>query len=141
MQPGEAIARAPLRSPVVRTQSIVGGTATALLAVAMTLSGISFVIGPAPVVAGLRHLGYPDYVRTLLGVAKLLGVAALVLPSFPRLREWAYAGFSFVLTGAIVSHLASREPAKVVPAVAVLSLLVTSYVLRRRSTGAERRGA
>jgi hypothetical protein len=141
MQQGGTIAEAPLRSAGVRTQSILGRVATALFAVAMTLSGIGFVVGPASIAAGIRHLGYPDYFRTLLGVAKLLGVAALVLPGFGRLREWAYAGFSFVLAGALVSHLASGEPTKILPATFLLGVLWTSYVLRRRSASAEGRGA
>lgn len=140
MQRAEAIAQAPMRSAGVRTPSIVGGVATAVFAVAMTLSGVSFVVGPAPVALGIRHLGYPDYFRTFLGVAKLLGVAAIVLPRFTRLREWAYAGFSFVLAGAITSHLASGEPTKIVPATFLLGVLWTSYTLRRRPAGAERSG-
>ena len=54
------------------------------------------------------HEGYPAYVLTLLGVWKLLGILALLVPRFPRLKEWAYAGFFFDLTGAAVSGIASR---------------------------------
>jgi hypothetical protein len=140
MQRGEAIAQASLRSTGVRTPAIVGTVATAVFAVAMAASGAGFVAGPPAIATGIRHLGYPDYFRTFLGVAKLLGVAALVLPGLVRLREWAYAGFSFVLVGALVSHLASGEPTKIVPATFLLGVLWTSYAMRRRSAGAERRG-
>jgi hypothetical protein len=53
-----------------------------------------------PVVLVLAHLGYPVYLLTILGVWKLLGGIALLVPGFPQLREWAYAGTFFELTGA-----------------------------------------
>ncbi len=139
MQTGEAIVRPPLRSAGVRTPSVIAAAATALFVVVMTLSGAAFLIGPPSVVSSIRHLGYPDYFRSLLGLAKLLGVAAIALPRLAALREWAYAGFTFVLGGAVVSHLASGEPTKIAPALFVLGLLSTSYLLRRRHARAERR--
>ena len=54
-----------------------------------------------------RRLGYPDYRLTVLGVAKVLGVAALLCPGVPHLKEWAYAGFTFVLLGATISQIVS----------------------------------
>jgi hypothetical protein len=82
-----------------------------------------------------RHLGYPDYFRQLLGVAKLLGVAALVAPMpNPTLREWAYAGFAFTCIGAAVSHVMSGDPiGKAIGSSLALALLLTSYFLRRRA--------
>lgn len=59
--------------------------------------------------AGMSHLGYPAYFVALLGVWKLLGVAAVLAPRRPRLKEWAYAGFAFDLSGAAVSHLVSGD--------------------------------
>ncbi|WP_194814022.1 DoxX family protein [Nocardia sp. XZ_19_385] len=56
-------------------------------------------------------LEYPMYFATILGVAKLLAVAALLVPRFPRLKEWAYAGLVFVYVGAAASHLAVGDPA------------------------------
>ncbi|MGI8951358.1 MAG: DoxX family protein [Chitinophagaceae bacterium] len=52
------------------------------------------------------HLGYPVYLLTLLGVWKILGVIAVLVPKFPLLKEWAYAGFFFIMSGAIFSHIA-----------------------------------
>jgi len=54
----------------------------------------------------MQHLGYPDYFARILGAWKVLGVLALLAPALPRLKEWAYAGFFFNLTGAALSHLA-----------------------------------
>src|ERR1700758_5427191 len=58
----------------------------------------------------ITHLGYPDYLLTILGVCKIMGAIALLIPKFPLLKEWAYAGFFFVMTGAIFSHIASHDP-------------------------------
>ena len=58
------------------------------------------------------HLGYPIYLLTILGVWKLLGVIAVLMPKYPLLKEWAYAGFFFVMSGAIFSHLACGDSAK-----------------------------
>src|SRR5260221_5125373 len=59
-----------------------------------------------PGVYGITHLGYPIYFLTILGVWKILGVVALLIPKFPLLKEWAYAGFVFLMSGAIFSHIA-----------------------------------
>lgn len=122
--------------------------ATGLTALAFVLGGVMDVAGGADVVAGMAHLGYPAYVATLIGVWKLLGAVAIVVPGFPRIKEWAYAGMFFDLTGASVSHAASGDPAgNVLTPLFVLAIVVVSYVLRpesRRLAGApasERDGA
>ena len=101
------------------------------------ISGVLYLIGPPPIVAGIRSLGYPDYFRPLLGLAKVLGAAALVLPLPRTLREWAYAGFTFDLIAAIASHALSGEAAHAVPPAIALLLLAASYSLRRRSRQAD----
>src|SRR6267154_4348809 len=60
----------------------------------------------------ITHLGYPVYLLTLLGVWKILGVVAVLIPKFPLLKEWAYAGFFFAMSGAIFSHIAVGDPVK-----------------------------
>ncbi len=57
------------------------------------------------------HLGYPIYFLTMIGIWKLLGVVAVLVPKFPLLKEWAYAGFFFAMTGAIYSHFAVGDGA------------------------------
>jgi DoxX-like family len=106
--------------------------ATGLFVAIMTLSGILYVIGPKPIIAAMSELGYPLYLLKLLGIAKLLGVVGLVVPDRPRLREWAYAGFTFDLVGAIVSHLATGGVSHVAPALVLLVIMTLSYVLQRR---------
>jgi hypothetical protein len=134
MSTANAAAVSDAREPS-RASLIAGRVATGMFAVMMTISGVLFLVGPAPVAQQMRALGYPDYFRAMLGVAKLLGVAALVVP-WPQLRavrEWAYAGFVFVLAGAFVSHVANGDPITRLPqALFALALAVTSYALRHR---------
>jgi hypothetical protein len=120
------------RAPNIGPVAIAAWTTTALFAALMTLSGILYVIRPAPIVQATAALGYPPYFYPLLGVAKLLGAVGLLTPRRSTLREWAYAGFTFDLVAAVVSHLATDGARHVVPPLVVLSLLVASYVLRRR---------
>jgi uncharacterized membrane protein YphA (DoxX/SURF4 family) len=60
----------------------------------------------------MDQLGYPVYFLTILGVWKLLGVLAVLIPRFPLIKEWAYAGFFFAMSGAIFSHVANGDEAK-----------------------------
>ena len=57
----------------------------------------------------ITHLGYPVYLSTILGIWKILGVIAVLIPKFPLLKEWAYAGFFFVMTGAIFSRIVAGD--------------------------------
>lgn len=78
-----------------------------------------------------RHLGYPMYLIPFLGVAKLLGIVAILVPGFPRLKEWAYAGLFFDLTGALYSAIAVGDPVSGWGFIVVLGygLLFASYTL------------
>lgn len=88
------------------------------------------VIAP-PAVYGIAQLGYPVYLLTIIGVWKILGVVALLVPKYPLLKEWAYAGVFFLLTGAIFSHLASSSSmSELFPATLLLVLTVLSWYYR-----------
>jgi len=101
----------------------------------------SFVIGGVlhlaqaeQVVSTLNHLGYPAYFASILGVWKLLGAIVIVVPRFPRLKEWAYAGFFFNLTAAAVSRAAVGDSAAdIVAPLAFLVLVLASWALRPAS--------
>lgn len=80
---------------------------TALLEFELVLGGTWDVLRVDHVRTVVDKLGYPEYFLTILGVWKLLGSVALVVPRFPRLKEWTYAGIIFNFTGAIASHLAA----------------------------------
>jgi len=84
-----------------------------------------------PGVEGIIHLGYPVYLLTILGVWKILGVVALLIPKYPLLKEWAYAGFFFAMSGAIFSHIAVGDPIKeLIPASILLIMTVLSWYFR-----------
>jgi len=84
-----------------------------------------------PGVYGIQHLGYPIYFLTILGIWKILGVVALLIPKFPLLKEWAYAGFFFAMSGAVFSHIASGDSlSENVPALLLLGLTVISWYFR-----------
>jgi len=84
-----------------------------------------------PGVYGIIQLGYPVYVLTLIGVWKLLGVVALLIPKYALVKEWTYAGIFFLLTGAIFSHLAVEHPAaELFPAAFLLVLTILSWYFR-----------
>lgn len=84
-----------------------------------------------PGVYGITHLGYPVYFLTILGVWKILGVAAVLIPKSPILKEWAYAGFFFAMSGAIFSHLAVGDPLNsFIPSLLLLVLTLVSWYFR-----------
>ncbi len=82
-------------------------------------------------VDSIIHLGYPIYFLTILGVWKILGVAAVLIPKYPLLKEWAYAGFFFAMSGAICSHIAMRSPViEIFPSLLLLILTLVSWYFR-----------
>jgi uncharacterized membrane protein YphA (DoxX/SURF4 family) len=104
---------------------------TVLLAAVLLLGGVMDVLRAPPVVQTIVALGYPAYLASILGVWKLLGAAAIASPGLPRLKEWAYAGLVFDLSGAAFSHALSGDPAsKVAVPLVLLGLAAVSWALR-----------
>lgn len=105
---------------------------TVLFCLAMGMSTVVYLSHqPFAIDAMTGHLGFPVYMLDILGVAKGLGVLALLAPIFPKLKEWAYAGFTFNLLGAVWAHTAVGDPvSESVAPVVLLGILATSYVLR-----------
>lgn len=103
---------------------------TGLLAVLMLFSAIPDILNtPEAVEIITRHLGYPAYLVPFLGVAKLLGVIAIIVPGFPRLKEWAYAGFVIDVTGAVYSTISVGDPpAAWLPILIAYILIACSYI-------------
>lgn len=93
-----------------KTQKIIYWVSTVWLALGMTSTGIVQVSGMQDELDRMTELGYPAYFITILGVWKILGVVAVLTPRFALVKEWAYAGFFFNMTGAIVSHIAASSP-------------------------------
>ena len=107
---------------------------TGLFCLAFTLGGSMHLIRAEQMAEGIRTLGYPAYLMTILGTAKLLGVVALLVPGRLLLKEWAYAGFTFDLLGAAASHVFVGDPAaETLRPLALLGVGVASYQLRPAS--------
>lgn len=82
-------------------------------------------------VDSITHLGYPVYFLTILGVWKVLGVVTVLIPKLALLKEWAYAGFFFAMSGAIFSHIASGNPVnEIFPSLLLLILAMVSWYFR-----------
>ena len=104
--------------------------ATGLVTIVPLLAAFAYLTTSPQAVENFRHVGYPQQLRVLLGVAKLAGAIVLLLPRLPMLKEWAYAGFTFMWIAATVAHyLAGDKPLFLLP-VALLAALAVSYVTR-----------
>src|SRR5882672_1894263 len=108
--------------------------ATAWLALGMLSTGAVQLFQAKEGTGGLdsvTHLGYPAYILTILGIWKILGVVVLLIPKFPLLKEWAYAGFFFVVTGALSSHIALGDSLiDIYPSLLLLVLIALSWYFR-----------
>ena len=89
-----------------KRNKIIYWVSTLWLALGMLSTGIVQLLHVKEEVDFIIRLGYPDYFLTLLGLWKILGVVAVLIPKFPLLKEWAYAGFFFAMSGAVFSHIA-----------------------------------
>src|SRR5215467_670000 len=96
-----------------RSRTIAYWVTTALVAAELAVGGVWDIMRIPYVRTVIEHLGYPSYFLVILGLWKVLGAAALLVPRFPRLKEWAYAGTFFNYTGALASHLAVGDGADV----------------------------
>jgi DoxX-like family len=112
---------------------------TALIVFSFLSSGAAELLRVPQVVEGMAHLGYPVYFVIILGIWKLLGGGAVLLPGLPLLKEWAYAGMIFDLTGASASHIATGDDVRhiLVPLV-LAALAVGSWALRPQSRRLQR---
>jgi uncharacterized membrane protein YphA (DoxX/SURF4 family) len=123
----------PQASPS-RTRLVWYWIATSLIALEMVTGGIWDLVRTAYVRGLMDHLGYPEYMLSILGIWKVLGAIAILAPRFPRLKEWAYAGMIFDLTGAAASHAICREGVSQFVVTLILSLIVfASWALRPAS--------
>ena len=118
-----------------KRDKIIYWIATVWLSLGMLSTGIVQLFklegnGPGSL-ASMTRLGYPGYIVPMLGIAKILGVIVLLIPKFPLIKEWAYAGFFFMMSGAIFTHLAAGNPVvEILPALFLLALTVISWYFR-----------
>ena len=98
------------------------------------IGGILFLSRAEQPLTQLAHLGYPPYLLYILGIWKILGAIVVVVPGLPLLKEWAYAGFFFELTGAAASHALAGDGAReIVQPLVFLALVAASWWLRPAS--------
>ncbi len=114
-----------------KSSKIIYWISTLWLALGMTSTGIVQLIRMDEEVTKMSQLGYPVYFLTIIGVWKMLGVVTVLIPKFPLVKEWAYAGFFFLMSGALFSHLAVSDPAiEFFGPGLLLVLTVTSWYFR-----------
>ncbi|MCR9066342.1 MAG: DoxX family protein [Cytophagales bacterium] len=117
-----------------KRRKIIYWVATLWLALGMTSTGIVQIIKMDEEAQNFANLGFPEYLMTIIGVWKILGVLAILIPKFPLVKEWAYAGFFFTMSGAIVSHLAVHDPLVEIAGPSLLLILtLISWYLRPES--------
>ncbi len=116
---------------MTKRNKIIYWISTIWLALGMLSSGIVQLFNMKDEVNFILDLGYPVYFLTILGIWKILGVVALLIPKFPLLKEWAYAGFFFAMSGAVFSHIASGNSVNEIFAPLLLLILtVVSWYFR-----------
>lgn len=117
-----------------KTKKILYWITTIWLAFGMLSGGIMQLLTLDIEIEMMNHLGYPVYFLAILGIWKIAGVIAILVPRTPVAKEWAYAGFFLAMSGAIFSHIAVGDGfTEIFPALLTLALVVASYLLRPKS--------
>ena len=116
---------------MTKRKKIIYWIATIWLALGMFSTGMVQLFRTKEEAHSMEHLGYPVYFLTILGAWKILGVVALLIPKSPLLKEWAYAGFFFAMSGAAISHIFSGDDfGKTAPTLLLLVLTIVSWYTR-----------
>src|SRR3982751_2051681 len=110
------------------TRRVIYWGSTGLVALLSAFAAFTYLTAAPEAVTGFAHVGYPQQLRVLLGIAKLLGAVALVGPGFPKVKEWAYAGFTFAWIAAFVAHYLAKDGAEALLPLVLLILLAVSYM-------------
>lgn len=106
---------------------------TGLVAAMSAMAAFAYLSGSPQAVEGFARAGYPQQLRIILGIAKPLGAIALLVPGLPKLKEWAYAGFTFAWISAFIAHYLAKDGAKTFMPLILLAVLAVSYVTRPAS--------
>jgi uncharacterized membrane protein YphA (DoxX/SURF4 family) len=115
-------------------RKVVYWASTGILSALSLFAAFAYLSGNSEAVQGFARVGYPQQLRIMLGIAKPLGAIALLVPGWPRLKEWAYAGFTFAWISAFVAHYVAKEAvSETVMPLVLLALLFASYVTRPAS--------
>ncbi len=118
---------------LAKSNKIIYWTSTMLIVLGMLPGGIGQIFHAKWSLDLIRPLGYPEYILTIIGTWKVLGSIVLLIPKLPLIKEWAYAGFFFAMSGALISHLASGESMnKLISPLVLLIFIVLSWYFRPR---------
>ena len=116
---------------MTKRSKIIYWVSTIWLSLGMLSSGIVQLLRMKEETDFILDLGYPSYFLTMFGFWKILGVMALLIPGFPLVKEWAYAGFFFAMSGALYSHAAVESSLSAFfPPLLLLTLTVVSWYFR-----------
>lgn len=119
---------------MTKTRKIIYWISTLWLALGMASTGAVQLMRHPEDLEMMTRLGYPAYLLTILGVWKMLGVIVILIPKFPLIKEWAYAGFLFAMSGAIISHIAVGDAVtQIFPPLLLLVLTIVSWYFRPES--------
>ena len=124
-------ANAPALPQTSKARKIIYWISTVWLCLGMLSTGIIQLFKLKDEAENIAQLGYPVYLLTLLGTWKILGVVVVLMPRLPLLKEWAYAGFFFAMSGAAFSRIAAGDPiSKIAPCLLLLGLTIISWYFR-----------
>ncbi len=116
---------------MTKTEKITYWVSTIFLSFGMLAGGIQQMLQTGGYNEIVTQLGYPLYLLSILGTWKILGVIAILIPKKPLLKEWAYAGFFFAMSGATISHLAGGQPTtEAMPSIILLLVTIASWYFR-----------
>ena len=104
---------------------------TGILSFCIFMGGLAQALQLKQTIEGFKPLGYPTYFISLIGIWKMLGIIAILIPGFKLLKEWAYAGIFFTMTGAVISHIASNDvKAQIIAPIVLAVFTLLSWYLR-----------
>jgi len=114
----------------MKRKDIIYWTATAFVTLVLGISGILAALHATSMMKGIGHLGYPAYFTNILAVGKIFGLIVFLAPGMPRLKEWAYAGFSITILSACYSHYSSGDGLLALEPLLTFGVLMVSYATR-----------
>jgi hypothetical protein len=114
----------------MKRRNIIYWATSVLVTIVLGASGTLSAMHTAPMMTALHHLGYPSYFVNILAVGKIVGLVIFLAPKMPRLKEWAYSGFTITILSACYSHLSSGDGWLAAEPLVTFAALMFSYVYR-----------
>lgn len=116
---------------MTKTTKTIYWVSTIFLSIGMLAGGIQQMLQTGGYNEIVTQLGYPLYMLSIIGTWKIFGVISILVPKKPLLKEWAYAGFLFTMSGATISHFAVGQPiTEALPSIILLVVTATSWYFR-----------